>query len=156
MRTKDGRLMRLYAAAPGEKPAPRGNGYLDDYAYFIHGHLNLHEASSDKKWLDEAKALTDTAMKLHGDLARGGFYFTAHDHEKLFARAKDGYDGAQPSGNSVAARNLARLWAKTGEDRYRAEAEAAFRAFAAPLKNAPAGLSAMMQGLDVYLAAKEA
>ena len=42
----------------------------------------------------------------------GGFFYTSNDHEKLFARAKDQYDGAQPSGNSVAARNLVRLWAR--------------------------------------------
>ena len=54
----------------------------------------------------KAKALADLALVWYADTARGGFYFTAHDHEKLFARAKDGYDGAQPSGNSVALRNL--------------------------------------------------
>ena len=58
-------------------------------------------------------------IEFHGDKKRGGFFFTVHDHEKLFARSKDQYDGAQPSGNSVAARNLVRLWNKTGDDAYR-------------------------------------
>ena len=54
--------------------------------------------------------------------------------EKLFARSKDQYDGAQPSGNSMAVRNLVRLWAATGEERYRAEAEKDFKAFAGTLR----------------------
>src|SRR5262249_12475109 len=129
-KTKEGRLLRTYGAAPGQKPKAAVNGYLEDYAFLVHGLLCLHDATKDKRWLEEAQALTDTMIRFHGEpkpkdektRRKGGYYFTAHDHEKLFARSKDQYDGAQPSGNSVAARNLARLWAKTGEERYRAEA----------------------------------
>ncbi|MFO0823864.1 MAG: hypothetical protein U0792_12255 [Gemmataceae bacterium] len=67
MRDKDGRLFRLYAAVPGQKPIARGTAFLDDYAYLVHGLLNLHDASGDKKWLDSAKQLTDIAIKFHGD-----------------------------------------------------------------------------------------
>ena len=56
MRTKDGRLLRTYAAAPGQKPAARVAAYLDDYAYLIHGLLTLHDATGDKHWLDEAES----------------------------------------------------------------------------------------------------
>ena len=151
MRTKDGRLMRLYAAVPGEKPTTRGNGYLEDYAFLIHGLLNLHEATGDKKWLDEAKALTDTAMKFHGDLDRGGFYFTAHDHEKLFARAKDGYDGAQPSGNGVMARNLIRLWRKTDDLKYRDFGFRTVKVFALVLRTNPGSAPGIARSLDELL-----
>ena len=94
-------------------------GYLDDYAFLVHGLLTLHDVTGEKKWLVEARALTDTMVKYHADPDGGGFFYTANDAEKLFARAKDQYDGAHPSGNSVAARGLVRLWQKTGEDRYR-------------------------------------
>jgi hypothetical protein len=151
MRAKDGRLMRLYAAVPGEKAAPRGAGYLDDYAYFIHGLLNVHDATGDKKWLDEAKALTDTAMKLHGDLERGGFYFTAHDHEKLFARSKDGYDSAQPSGNGVMADNLIRLGRKTGDVKYRDFGFRTAKVFAFVLKTTPGSAPGIARALDQLL-----
>lgn len=154
-KTKDGRLLRTYGAAPGQTPKAAVNGYLEDYAFLVHGLLNLHDASGAKKWLDASKELTDTMIQFHGDKKRGGYYFTAHDHEKLFARSKDQFDGAQPSGNSVAALNLVRLWQKTGDDRYAQEAEKSYRAFAASLKTYPAGLAALAHSLDVFLEVKE-
>ncbi len=155
LRTKDGRLRRTWGAAPGGRPEARLNGYLDDYAYLVHGLLNLHDATGDKKWLAEAKALTDVMVKYHGDPKGGGFFYTSNDHEKLFARAKDQYDGAQPSGNSMAARNLVRLWQKTGEEQYRGLAVKSFKAFAAPLKESPTGLTAMADALALYLDAQK-
>ena len=77
----------------------------------------LHDATGEDRWLKEAKALTDTMVKWsRRRQSRGGFFYTASDGEKLFARAKDHYDGVQPSGNSVMARNLVRLWRKTGDE----------------------------------------
>ena len=154
LRTKDGRLLRTYGAAPGQKPQARLSGYLDDYAYLIHGLLNLHDATGDKRWLDEAKTLTDAMIQYHGDKDGGGFFYTANDSEKLFARAKDQYDGAQPSGNSVAARDLVRLWIKTGEEKYAKEAERTIQALAVPLKNSPGSLPALADALALYLDAK--
>jgi uncharacterized protein len=151
MRNKDGRLFRLYAAAPGEKPAARGVAFLDDYAYLAHGLLNLHDATGEKKWLDAAKALTDLAIKWHGDTARGGFFFTASDSEKLFARAKDSYDGVQPSGNSQMARNLLRLWQKTKDDTYRELCVKTIKQFALTLRMQPASVPALARCLDELL-----
>jgi hypothetical protein len=151
LRTPDGRLRRLYAAVPGEKAAPRGNGFLEDYAYLTHGLLNLHEATGEKRWLDEARSLTDVATKWHADEARGGFYFTAHDHEKLFARAKEGYDGATPSGNGLMTRNLLRLAAKTGDVKYRESAGKSLRAFAGMLRTSPGSAPNTARALDDWL-----
>ena len=72
LRTTDGRLSRIYAAVPGEKPAAKGNAFLDDYAYLIHGLLTLHDATGEKRWLDEARVLTETVTRWHGDATRGG------------------------------------------------------------------------------------
>ena len=108
-----------------------------------------------RKWLDEARALTDTMVKFHADKDGRGFFYTSSDHEKLFARAKDQYDGAQPSGNSVAARNLVRLWTKTGDDRYRELAEKTLRTFAGSLKANPSSLTSMADALGLYLDAKK-
>src|SRR5207244_3186544 len=119
LRTSDGRLLRIYAAVPGEAAKARVPAYLDDYAFLVHGLLELHDATGAARWLDEAKLLTDAMINLFGDANQGGFYYTATDAEPLFARAKDQHDGAQPSGNSVAVQNLVRLTAKTGEQRYR-------------------------------------
>jgi uncharacterized protein YyaL (SSP411 family) len=150
LRTKEGRLLRTYGAAPGQKAEARLNAYLDDYAFLVHGLFCLHDATGEKKWLDEAKTLTDIMVRWHAD-QEGGFFYTSNDHEKLFARAKDQYDGAQPSGNSVAARNLVRLWQKTGDARYRDLAEKSFRAFAMTLKNSPTSVTTMAEALGMWL-----
>jgi len=155
MRTKDGRLLRSYGAAPGQKAEARLNAYLDDYAYLVHGLLTLHDVTKEARWLDDAKALTDTMLKLHGDGDTGGLFFTSNDHEKLFARAKDQYDGAQPSGNSVAASNLVRLWLKTKDERYQKLAEKTIKSLAAPLKSHPSSLTAMADALGLYLQEKK-
>ena len=150
-KTKEGRLLRTYGAAPGQTPKAAVNGYVEDYAFLVHGLLNLHEATGEKKWLAEARALTDTMTRFYGDDKAGGYYFTASDHEKLFARSKDQHDGAQPSGNSMAARNLVRLWIATGDERFQKEAERTFRAFAGTMKAYGPSLVTMAHGLALYL-----
>ncbi|GIW79530.1 MAG: hypothetical protein KatS3mg105_1337 [Gemmatales bacterium] len=154
LRTKEGRLLRTYAARPGEKPKAKLNAYLDDYAFFVHGLLCLHDATNNKKWLDHAQRLTDKMIEWHLDKKHGGFFYTSNDHESLFARAKDQYDGAQPSGNSMAARNLVRLWLKTKDKRYREMAERSFKTFAAPMKLQPAALCTMASALQMFLDAQ--
>ncbi len=151
MRTKDGRLMRIYAAVPGEKPAPRGNAFLDDYSYLIHGLLTLHDATKEDRWLKEAEALAQTMIRWYGDRDRGGFFFTAHDHEKLFARSKDSYDGAQPSGNGMAARSLLKLWQKTGKAEFKEESLRTIRYFAGSMKSSPGSMTSLAMCLDAWL-----
>jgi hypothetical protein len=147
LRTKDGRLLRSHmTGGPG-----RLNGYLDDYAFLIHGLLALHDATSDARWLAEAKALADTMVKWHADVENGGFFYTSHVHEKLFARSKDQYDGAQPSGNSMAALVLVRLGKKTGDATYRDRAAKSFEAFGASLQANPTALTTMLCAVGEYL-----
>lgn len=155
MRNADNRLLRTYGIQPGKQIGEaRLNAYLDDYAYLVHGLLCLHEATQQKRWLDEAKSLTETMIRFHADTERGGFYFTSNDHEKLFARSKDQYDGAQPAANSVAARNLTILWQRTGDERYRSLAEKSFKAFAGSLKSNPLALTYLASSLGRYLDAR--
>ena len=111
-----------------------------------------HGDNSDQGW---RKALTDTMIKYHADPKVGAFFYTSNDHEKLFARAKDQYDGAQPCGNSIAARNLVRLWQITGDDKYKELAEKTFKAMAATLKSRPTQLTAMLDALGLYLDAQK-
>ncbi len=151
LRTDKGRLLRSYGAAPGQKAEARLNAYLDDYTFLVHGLLCLHDATKEKRWLDEAKRLTDLAIEFHGDDKQGGFFYTSNDHEKLFARSKEQYDGAQPSSNSTMARNLVRLWQKTGEARYERLAEKTFRSQAAALKTNPGSLAGLAHALALYL-----
>lgn len=149
--TKDGRLLRTYGAAPGQQPKAAVNGYLEDYSYLVHGLLALHEATGEKRWLTEAEKLTKTMIEHHGDNKSGGYFFTAHDAEKFFARSKDSYDGSVPSGNSLAQFNLVRLWIKSGDKFYRDEAERGFETFAKSIENSPTGLTTMAHALSLFL-----
>jgi uncharacterized protein YyaL (SSP411 family) len=151
MKTKDGRLLRSYMPKKDDSGGARLNGYLDDYAFLAHGLLALHQATGDRRWLVEAHDLTDTMLKLFADEKNGGFFYTAHDHEKLFARAKDQFDGAQPCGNSVAARNLMELAKRTGEKKYREQAEKTLQTFAANLKSSPTSLTEMVIALSEFI-----
>jgi uncharacterized protein YyaL (SSP411 family) len=151
LRTKEGRLLRTYSRKADGKPEAKLNAYLDDYAFLVNALLSLHDTTGEEKWLKEAKALTDTMVKWHGDGERGGYYFTSSDHEKLFARPKDYYDGVQPSGNGVAARNLVRLWQKTSDDHYRKLAEKTLKQFAGILKTSPQAVPVMGESLHLFL-----
>ena len=143
---RDGRLLRSYKDGVASQQA-----YLDDYAFLIAGLLDLYEAAGDVRWLDEAIALDGALEERYEDREAGGFFSTANDHEELLAREKPGYDGAEPSGNSIQAMNLVRLHELTTDDRYRQRAEQLFQAFSAGLQERPAGLSEMLQALDFHL-----
>jgi len=82
---------------------------------------------------------------------KGGFFRTPDDHEALLAREKPGYDGAEPTGNSVAALTLLRLEALTGEATYREQAEKLIASLGALLGGAPAALGEMLLALDFLL-----
>ncbi len=89
-------------------------GTLEDYAFLTWGLLELYQAGFEVRHLEAALAL-DAAMLAHfEDRAAGGFFTSADDAEELLFRHKDVYDGALPSGNSVAAWNLLRLARLTG------------------------------------------
>jgi uncharacterized protein len=153
LRTRDGRLLRTYGKAGDGTARAKLTAFLDDYAFLVHGLLRLHDTTNDARWLTEARALTDAMAKWYGDDKAGGFFYTASDGEKLFARAKDFHDGVQPSGNSVAAHNLVRLWQKTGDHNYRTLAEKSIKQFAGVLKANPAAVPALGEALHEYLAA---
>lgn len=156
LRNKDGRLMRTWSVKGDGKPEAKLNAYLDDYAFLAHGLLNLHQATAEKKWLDEAKALMEVVVKWHADGDRGGYFFTSSDHEKLFARPKEYSDGAQPSSNGVLVRNLVRLWIITKDETYRKLAEKSFRQFAGILRTSPTSVPGMCTALHLYLDEKAA
>ncbi len=140
------RLLRSYNSGQA-----RHNAYLDDYAFLIAALLDLYEATGNSDWLREAVELEQVLEEHYQDEQNGGFFMTSDDHEKLLAREKPSYDGAEPSGNSVAVMNLVRLHEFTTEDRYRETAAQALRAFDPILKKSPAALSEMLLALDFHL-----
>ena len=122
-------------------------GFLDDYAFTCAGLIDLFEATFEPRWLREAIALAGEVERLFADPA-GGWFMTAADHERLIAREKPAYDGAEPSGTSVALLNALRLATFTSDDRWREVADRAFAAIAPTLADNPLALTEALLALD--------
>ena len=143
MRDGDGRLLHRYR--DGEA-AILAN--VDDYAFLIWGLLELYEATFDVDYLREAVALNDELLTHFWDEEGEGLYFTPDDGEALITRQKEVYDGAIPSGNSVAMLNMLRLARITADTELEAAAAAISRAFAGSVRAVPVGHSQLLQGVD--------
>jgi uncharacterized protein YyaL (SSP411 family) len=124
---------------------------LEDYSFFIYGLLQVHEATFQEKYLSAAKDLADRMVEFFDDDAGGGFYMTAKDAESLIIRPKEVYDGALPSGNSVAALILLKLHALTHQDAYLSRAKALFDCFASLAGQAPFAHCFLLSALDRHL-----
>jgi hypothetical protein len=140
---KDGRLLRRSVGG-----SPGGNAFLDDYAFLIAGLLDLYEVTGNPRWISEALTLQTSLDAHYLDAEHGGYFATSDDHEALLAREKPSYDGAEPSGNSVEAMNLLRLYEFTIDDRYRTQADRVLAAFAARLARSPTAMSEMLLAVD--------
>ncbi len=101
---ENGLLLRTYRAGKSHL-----NAYLEDYSYFIAGLITLYEASFEPKWLTEAERLANIMIDQFGDPSNEGFFFTGKSHETLIVQSKSAYDGATPSGASMAIHSLLRL-----------------------------------------------
>lgn len=143
LRRKDDRLLHRYRE--GEAALP---GYVDDYAFLAWGLIDLYEATFEARYLQEALALTDDMLRLFWDEKEGSLYFTGDDNEKLIARMKDVYDGAIPSGNSVAALNLLRLGRMTMSQELEKKAEQLMESFGLTIIRSPTGFSQLLIALD--------
>jgi len=140
---------RLYRSYKDNRA--KHKAYLNDYAFFIAALLDLYEASHDIRWLKKSIELDTVLEKYYEDSQNGGFFMTSSDHEKLIVREKPGYDGAEPSGNSVAILNLLRLAEFTFKDDYRKRAERALMSFLGGTESNQIALSEMLLSLDFYL-----
>ncbi|OPJ59305.1 thioredoxin domain-containing protein [Clostridium chromiireducens] len=93
----------------------RHKAYLGDYAFLCYGLIELYESCYDITFLKKAIDLNNDMINLFWDNEKHGFFLYGEDGEKLIARPKELYDGAMPSGNSVAAYNLIKLSRITGD-----------------------------------------
>jgi uncharacterized protein len=124
MAAPDGRLRHSYRAGRAAHPAT-----LDDYANLCRAALLLQEATGKPTYLARARAWAELVERYYADTS-GGYFVSASDTEGLLTRPKMVQDAATPSGNGTMVEVLARLFYLTGEDIYRAPAEAAVKAFA--------------------------
>jgi hypothetical protein len=139
MRREDGRLLHRFR--DGDAAIP---GFLDDAVFVTTAMLELYDATLDPSYLVRASELQRETLELFWDAKHGGFFFTAGDNEELLVKQKEIYDGAMPSGNSMAADNLVRLARLTGNREFAERADHLFRAFAQQANSMPSAHSQLM------------
>ncbi len=143
---KTGLLLRRYRQQEAAIP-----GFLDDYALFTQALLDLYETQFDIHYLETAVKLAARQSELFEDREHGGFFSTQSGDASLLMRMKDDYDGAEPSGNSVAALNLLRLAQMTGRPDFRKSAEATLQAFASRINAVPSSVPQMLVAYEFSL-----
>ena len=134
MRDGEGGLFRTMREGQVKIPA-----FLEDYAMFTHGLLELHRTDGDARWLDAARALTEIAIGRF-ETEGGGYFDTLEGQDDLFVRTRTTYDGAVCSGNSQMVHNLLDLYELTGEDAFLDRAIRDIRSFASEMKRLGVGM----------------
>ena len=130
------------------------HGFLDDYAFLIAALLDLYEADFNPQRLEAAVSLARRMRELFEDAPEGGFFTTSGGDDSLVLRMKDDYDGAEPSGNSIALLDLLRLAHITGRAEFREAADRTIRALASKMAGQPVAVPQMLVALDYSLAPK--
>ncbi|MFX0038830.1 MAG: thioredoxin domain-containing protein [Promethearchaeota archaeon] len=127
------------------------NGFLTDYSFLIWGLIELYEATFDIFFLKSALELHKIQNEDFWDKNIGGFFFTSKDSEQLLTKQKEIYDGAIPSGNSIAMLNLLRLSYITGDHELEEKADKLLRVFSEKIKANPLAYTQFLIAIDFAL-----
>jgi uncharacterized protein YyaL (SSP411 family) len=146
MQTSKGRLLHRFR--DGEAAITAN---LDDYAFFVWGLMELYEAAFETRFLKTALDLNQDMLAHFLDRESGGLFFTPDDGESLLVRKKEVYDGAIPSGNSVALLNMIRLARFTGSPDLEKRAADMARAFSGQVKELPSAYTHFLLSIDFAL-----
>ena len=122
------------------------DGMLSDYAYVVWGLLELYAVDFDTEILGEALRINDRMLDIFWDNNDGGLFLTPKDGEPLLIRPKEIYDGALPSGNSVALYNLLRLESLTANPDLGAKARLLVQTFSENIREVPSGYTQFLAG----------
>jgi len=141
----EGRLLARYRDGEAAIPA-----FLDDYAYLQWAYIELYQSTHDPEYLLRAASINVEINRLFLDNERGGYFFYGNDAEELITRPKDAYDGAMPSGNSVMAMNLIRLFRITGDLSFINSFEKQISTFSGQISKMPLGYVYMMASYLIY------
>jgi uncharacterized protein YyaL (SSP411 family) len=142
----EGRLRRTF-----KNGVSKLNAYLDDYAFYVNALLDVFEVSSKAEYLERAIVYTDFMLKHFWDPSGGSLFLTSDDHEQLITRTKNFYDLAIPSGNSMAAYNLLRLYHISQNNDYLHKAEEIIKAASKPAVKNPFGFGQLLISMYLYL-----
>ncbi len=144
--TRDGVLLHTYKDGQSKLGA-----YLDDYAYFVNALLDYFEVAPSKKYLDLAIYYANYLIAHFWDESQKNFFFTADNHEKLIIRTKNIYDLSLPSGNSVAAGVMLRLYHLTQEKKYLDVSVKVMESLATMAAENPFGFGQLLNTIYTYL-----
>jgi uncharacterized protein YyaL (SSP411 family) len=124
------------------------SGGLCDYAYFVESLLDLYQATYSVRYLERAWDLTAKMVELFWDEAISGFYLTEAGRQDLIVRPRETYDGAIPSGNSVAIVNLLRVSHLGGPEDYESMALSTIDVLAGSIARNPTGYGYLLCGVN--------
>jgi uncharacterized protein len=142
---RDGRLKATY-----KDGRARFAAYLDDYAFLAYGLIELLQSRWRDSDLELARELVEVVLA-HFEDPRGGFFFTADDHERLIHKPKPVTDEAVPAGNGVAALALLALGHLLGEQRYIEAAERTVRSALHGMERYPDAHATLLRALEELL-----
>jgi uncharacterized protein len=129
----------------------RFEAQLDDYAFLVQGLIDLYEASFDIDWFSWALSLTEEMIRLFYDNERAGFFDTTGLDSSLLVQTKEWYDGAEPSGNSIAIAVLLRLGQSVDVSDFRKKAADSLRIFGEALSRQPHATPQLLATVDASL-----
>jgi uncharacterized protein len=142
----DRRLRRTYKDGMAKL-----NAYLEDYAFYINGLLDIFEVNSKTEYLEKAIAYTDFMLQHFWDSSEGNLFLTSDDHERLIIRTKNLYDLAVPSGNSMVAYILLKLYHLVLREDYLEKAEQIMKSAAKAASENPFGFGQLLISIYLYL-----
>lgn len=140
--------LNLYTSFRGGKRSKLA--FLDDYAFYVAALIELYNSTLDKNYIEKAETFCGKAVSRFADRENGGFYLCNPDSTELFINPKETYDGAVPSGNSVMAYNLVRLYQLTEKDLHRELAEKQIAYMSAEAQKYLSGYSMFLIAMLIY------
>ncbi len=143
-RTSEGMLLRT-----SRQGRAHLDGVLEDYAYLAEGLIDIYEASGQERYLTAALQLGERILDSFQDENQGGFFTTGKTHETLIIRAREGADGATPSGNAVAVSALARLSFHYDRQDLREAAIGGIRAYGRQMARYPRAFAKSLAAVDL-------
>jgi uncharacterized protein len=131
------------------------DGYAEDYAYLIHGLLELFLADPEPRWLEWAIALQHRQDDLFWDAEAGGWFSTTGRDGTVLVRMKEDYDGAEPTASSVSVMNLLTLSHLVSDAGWTERIERTLRLFGERLEQIGRAVPLMAAALSAYTAGIE-
>ena len=126
-------------------------GYLEDYAFFIFGLIELYQTTQNPYWYKLSKEIQETQNKLFWNAKSQSFYDTEDVKNELIVRTRKIGDEDTPSGNAMSAYNLLRLASLSFDRSYSTKARIILHQIYPTVTKRPRNFSFMLCVLDYLL-----